>query len=214
MRLPRMTTPRVDDRRGGRGDRARRGRAYATAVRRLSPTGLPSCDNGGDRRWSLLLVVIQKRESPHGSGPDTTESRPWPDLEGSPLMPARRLRAWLLSAFSLAITFVLALAVCFIGMVLSVGWVFGDPPTVQPGFVVTLVSMLIVGLISVGVFFVVSVAPPVRGPIRLIAAGRTILTSWSSSSDARRLRRGDFPLPRRDRLRRPVLEGVPYGTSP
>ena len=73
-------------------------------------------------------------------------------------MPARRLRAWLLSALSLAITFVLALAVCFIGMVLSVGWVFGDPPTVQPGFVVTLVSMLIVGLISVGVFFVVSVA--------------------------------------------------------
>jgi hypothetical protein len=101
--------------------------------------------------------VIQKRESPHGSGPDTTESRTWPHLEGSPLMPARRFRAWLLSAFSLAITFVLALAVCFIGMVLSVGWVFGDP-TVQPGFVVTLVSMLIVGLISLGVFVVISVA--------------------------------------------------------
>ena len=48
-------------------------------------------------------------------------------------MPARRLRAWLLSALSLAITFVLALAVCFIGMVLSVGWVLGIHRLSSPG---------------------------------------------------------------------------------
>jgi hypothetical protein len=103
--------------------------------------------------------VIQKRESPHGSGPDTPESRPWPDLEGSPLMPSRRLRAWLLAAFSLTIACMLALAAgCFIGAVLSVGWILGDPLTVQPGLVVALVSIMIVGLISVGVFVVVSVA--------------------------------------------------------
>ena len=73
-------------------------------------------------------------------------------------MPARRLRAWLQPAFSLAITFVLALAVYFIGMVLSLGWVFGDPQTIQSGFVVTLVAMLIFGLISVVVFAVISVS--------------------------------------------------------
>ena len=73
-------------------------------------------------------------------------------------MPEHRLSAWLLAAFSLAITFVLALAVCFIGMGLGVGLVFGNPLTVQPGFVVALVSLMIVGPASVAVFVVVSVA--------------------------------------------------------
>ena len=66
-------------------------------------------------------------------------------------MPAHRLRAWLLAAFSLAIAFVLAVAVCFIGMVLSLGWVRGDPPTVQSGLVIAMGSVLIFGLISAGI---------------------------------------------------------------
>jgi hypothetical protein len=73
-------------------------------------------------------------------------------------MPALRLRIWFLSAFSLAIAFVLALPVCFIGVALIMGWVLGGLPTDQPGLVVALVSLLVVGLIGVGVLVVVSVA--------------------------------------------------------
>lgn len=73
-------------------------------------------------------------------------------------MPARRLRAWFLSAFSLAIAFVLALPVCFVGLLLTVDLVLAGPSTYQPGVATALVFLLIAGLIGVGALVLVSVA--------------------------------------------------------
>lgn len=73
-------------------------------------------------------------------------------------MSAQRRRAWFLAAFSLAIAFVLALPVALGGLVLIVGWVLTEPPTVQPGVAMALVLLLIAGLVGVGALVLVSVA--------------------------------------------------------
>ena len=90
-------------------------------------------------------------------------------------MRARRLGAWFLSAFCLAIAFVLALPVGVAGLLLIAGWVDGVPPSDVPGIGVCLV--FIGGVIGVGVLVVVSVALVAGDPfVSLLRGWRSVRT--------------------------------------
>jgi hypothetical protein len=95
-------------------------------------------------------------------------------------MPAHRLRAWFLATLSLALAFVIALPVCFVGVLLTVGYALGDLPTDRPRLLLAVVPLLIARLIGVGVLVLVSVA--------LVAGERFVLLPKGGRSFRLRLR--------------------------